>query len=613
MNLTPIRHGLWAGVVAAAMASASAYGQSAVTFNVPGPATWSDDNNWSTLLKPEAQFSEFAVIGSGYSAFVDDMPPAVGGVTMGAGTLEIQSTGNLSVVAGGLNSGSVILGSGGGSNLSVRRGGTLTADSIASSGGAATQLVLGETTGSGTANLSVVNATLGAVTRIVGNTANFSVSGDLGLGSSSILVPEITGLPHSAINVTGAATLGGTVRPEFNGYAPMMGDSWTLVTAGSVSGTMTVDASAAPALARGTAYHVNTTATNAALTLTNELLLTVSRLNGTTKIENVIGAPISLDGYTISSASGALDGTWNSLQTQAIAGWDEADNSSAQRLTEFNPTGSSSVSVGAPLSLGTPFQPAPPATLGEPVGTDLTFQYTTPSGQIQPGKVEYSGPLNNLVLTIDPATGQARLQNESHFFNATIDAYTITSASGLLKPSNGNWNSLQDQGLGSWDEADNSSSNRVTEFNPLGVTFLGGGGTILTLGGLVDVSGGAPAADDLALRFTLSDGTELDGIVTIGALPTPGLAGDVNYDNIVNIFDINLVSAKWNTAGPPGDANHDGIVNIFDINLISANWNAMGGAGAATAVPEPSSAGLALLAVVSLTVAWGSRYKRPAR
>jgi hypothetical protein len=59
------------------------------------------------------------------------------------------------------------------------------------------------------------------------------------------------------------------------------------------------------------------------------------------------------------------------------------------------------------------------------------------------------------------------------------------------------------------------------------------------------------------------------------------LDADVNMDGFVNIFDINLVSANWGTAGPAGDANHDNIVNIFDINLVSAFWGQFppGGAG----------------------------------
>jgi hypothetical protein len=62
----------------------------------------------------------------------------------------------------------------------------------------------------------------------------------------------------------------------------------------------------------------------------------------------------------------------------------------------------------------------------------------------------------------------------------------------------------------------------------------------------------------------------------IGNLPLPG---DVNGDGIVDIFDVNLISAHWAESGPLGDANHDGIVNIFDVNLVSANWTTTSGGG----------------------------------
>jgi hypothetical protein len=70
------------------------------------------------------------------------------------------------------------------------------------------------------------------------------------------------------------------------------------------------------------------------------------------------------------------------------------------------------------------------------------------------------------------------------------------------------------------------------------------------------------------------------------------IPGDVNFDGVVDIFDINLVSAHWNETGPAGDANADMMVDIFDINLVSANWTVGGGA----AVPEPSSLALLLSA-----------------
>lgn len=61
-------------------------------------------------------------------------------------------------------------------------------------------------------------------------------------------------------------------------------------------------------------------------------------------------------------------------------------------------------------------------------------------------------PLDNLVLTIDPVTGQGRITN---YTSATISliGYSITSTGGALLPANGNWNSLQDQLMTGWQEA----------------------------------------------------------------------------------------------------------------------------------------------------------------
>jgi lysophospholipase L1-like esterase len=80
----------------------------------------------------------------------------------------------------------------------------------------------------------------------------------------------------------------------------------------------------------------------------------------------------------------------------------------------------------------------------------------------------------------------------------------------------------------------------------------------------------------------------------IEAVLPPPLPGDVNGDGLVNIFDVNLVSAHWNEAGPDGDANGDGVVNIFDINYISDHWFV----GEKPGVPEPSLIILSLEAAI---------------
>ena len=104
---------------------------------------------------------------------------------------------------------------------------------------------------------------------------------------------------------------------------------------------------------------------------------------------------------------------------------------------------------------------------------------------------------------------------------------------------------------------------------------------------------------EIVLEGITLTGSASGQIIAIGSLP-PG-PGDVNFDGVVNIFDINLISSHWNEAGPTADANHDGIVNIFDINLVSSNWTA----GGTTAVPEPST--FALLAIAGIAGAFGYR------
>ncbi len=119
----------------------------------------------------------------------------------------------------------------------------------------------------------------------------------------------------------------------------------------------------------------------------------------------------------------------------------------------------------------------------------------------------------------------------------------------------------------------------------------------------------------MGLQFDTSAANHLPGLIDEVALYTRALSaaeiaahyaaalaepvpGDVNFDGVVDIFDINVVSAHWGESGPTGDANGDMMVDIFDVNLISAHWGQTNGVGGAAAVPEPAGIVLATLAWV---------------
>lgn len=578
-----------------------------VSFNVAGPADWNAGASWATGFTPEAQYNEVALIGALRQAYVAGASPDVGGVILDSSTLEIRSGGTLNAVPGSVSAaGNIVLGQSVNTFITVKRGGTLSAQQLATGGGSGTALTLGETTGSGIASLAIAGGSLNRITRVVGNNVNFTSSGGLTFGSSSVLNPVITGVAHSTITVAGTANLGGVVRPEFSGYTPVLGNSWNLVTANQLAGNFTVDASLAPTGPLGTAYVVSKTATTATLKYTNLLVLNVDRATGAVKIQNKVGSPIALDAYTITSASGALTGSWNSLQDQGVTAWDEADNSTAARRTEFRTAGSSSINAGSQLAIGSPFMPTPPSALGIEPGADLNFQYHVPGQGTFNGLIEYTGRLNNVVLTIDPATGKAAIQNESPYFSATIDGYTITSDSGKLLTANGTWNSLQDQGLGGWDQADNASANRLTEFKTSGSTALSGGGTVLNLGTPVSLSAGALSLDDFDFQYKLASGEVLDGVVKFGALPTfnPS-AGDYNGDGLVDGADFLAWQRGFGSNVTPGsgaDGSGNGVVDAADLTVWKGGF---GGANVAVApataaIPEPATISILLTALTCL-------------
>ncbi len=320
-----------------------------------------------------------------------------------------------------------------------------------------------------------------------------------------------------------------------------------------------------------------------------KLTLTVNRQTGAVTMQNGTGAPIAFDGYSISSPSGSLSvAGWNSLQDQGNTQWQEA-NPNSTHLNELNPLGSLTLNNAAAIQLGSPFASSATTLPQALKQNDIAFEYTTPSGDVRNGTVQYTG-FGNLVVLVDPITGDVKLRNGSQF-NVGLEAYTVSSASDSLLFQNGNWTSLADQGAagGDWQEA-NVNTGRVSELKFSG-SYLFAKGAQFALGHLFNVLG----SQDLEFQFLLAEGDEtLDGEVAYQ------LGGDFNTDGIVDMRDY----VTW----------RDGLGTTYT-QADFATWRAefgmtytpSSGALAGSAVPEPTVGLLLMIAIPFLPLGSGCR------
>jgi hypothetical protein len=216
---------------------------------------------------------------------------------------------------------------------------------------------------------------------------------------------------------------------------------------------------------------------------------------------------------------------------------------------------------------------------------DLQFEYINADGDILTGDVQYLGAARNetLLLVVDPQSGLAEIRNETPF-SVSLEGYVVTSASGALRPENGAWNSLADQGVhGIWIEA-NPGSHLLAELIALDGTTLAPDAS-LELGRLFSSVG----HQDLSFEFLLRDGgPSLLGAVVYEPL---GLPGDLNVDGVTDGADFlqwqRELGVSLSASSLTGWKSH------FGHRLGSVTI-------AGSLVPESSSAGLIMMGAAAV-------------
>jgi hypothetical protein len=252
------------------------------------------------------------------------------------------------------------------------------------------------------------------------------------------------------------------------------------------------------------------------------------------------------------------------------------------------PPGFTTVNAGASLNLGTPY--AVNTAMFPPLGTNpdnLAFEYSGPDGRTIQGQVVYSGTrvVNDLIVSVDPATGMAALKNDSPY-TVVLDGYSIYSDSGSLVP--GTWSSLDDQNVSGWEEAA-PTANALAELKANGTLTLPPG-TGFGLGTPFKTVG---ATQDLRLEYLTPGqnnstlGQVIYGPFTVPPPPTGGLIGDYNNNGVVDAADYVL----WRNGGPLMNDSTPAGVGPEDYNVWRENFGktATPGSAAAAAVPEPST------------------------
>lgn len=576
--------GLLLGLFVGLGSQSASFAQAIVEWLPTGLGNWNVNANWRGAygnFVPESVYDEVGRINTGGTAQVTDTPPPVGGIAITNGAVDISPTGNLVVEAAASATGGITVGN----NGALTVAGKLSCLGLQSSG----------------------------TLRTVGASSALSITGDM--TQTGTMIAELTSASHGAVNVSGNATLGGSFIADFNGAPTSHGSAWNIITADSFSGGFSTVTFTGAALPTGQVAGIQQVGSTLRLAIEQRLVLSVDRETGIFSILNPTSSTISFtnDGYAIDSAAGSLNPTpWNSLDDQGFeagAWYETGTGGSMYSVAELNPTTAWTLAPNQSRAIGTIYSPNFDFVAFGQDYEDYVFSYHRQGGPSEQGVVIFSGDKqeNNIVLTINPTTGDAVMQNESEI-SVQFDSYTIFSESGALLAS---WDSLSDQGVtgGAWLEA-NPTTHRVSEVMRQGVTtFDQNEGYFLD--GLFKTGG----TQDLTFQYLVAGTTTvMDGVVQYGLLPAnvqdPDLAdfneADFDRDGDVDGNDLLAWRGGFGTqAGAQkgnGDFDNDGDVDGADFLGWQANLGSGSGCNA-TAIPEPGSLGLAFAAMICLLCA----------
>lgn len=569
------------------------------------PTDWNVDANWGAADIPDNSLDDAAVVTDNQFAFISAAPPtspaevrlATAGSTSNT-TLEIRSGGSLSVLPGNMlgflgDGGIEVGGPSSSATLSVLPTSSLNVAGELLVSNALNNKVIVGSNGGGTATVSVGSATLRGLTQVFAN-ASINSNDGLTIGSGTYQM-EIRSGQIGVVNAVGDADVTGTLHADFAGFTPTTGQTWKVLEASNVIGNFT---NITTGTALGAGQKLISKVLPAAggreqiqLSLDNVLTLNVNRDSGEISINNTHGSGISFDGYSIRSATGFLNSTgWSSLDEQNALGGDwRESNVSANQLAELKPTGVGTAGSNSSLPLGMAFSPFV-STFGMP--EDITFDYTQTDGAVIQGIVRYTGTsVNNLVLQVDPVTGQTRVRNTSQT-TVMIDGYDVASASGSLSTTG--WDSLDDQNAagGDWRES-NASATHLAELKAASSTTLAPGAD-LPLGALFVPAG----TQDLVFSFLQAGNSMATSAAIAYESISAGLPGDFNNNGAVENADLTLLLNNWASPVPPVPTGWTGTpqptgpaVDNDELTALLNNWGATVGGGATSglSVPEPGT------------------------